>query len=381
MASMPSSALELAWQRVRWEALTNPFEVPDPFFQLNLRRPELTEEAPALDLEGYRPDAALELTLVRGARLRRQRVLSLRDYLLLVAALTRVQERLEERLHPRTDTFQLAPGAAWLLPPPRGRQLTLLRNHRWWLQVDVSNCFDSMDYRRLVRELGLERPWARAVLGLLREHRAGPRQGVMSVGRVNHVLTRVYLQSVVAGLVGYTFQLTGLDDFSVFVDSRREGLQALERLTALLARVGLQVNTSRTWLVESRRALREQALARFRADYVRHRLAAWGARLGLPVAGWFSLEDAIFVHRRPDFRSLLRWPAVQEAFRRRLSRNDPYPGDSALLLLCLAWSPHRPHGPLREYLEAQDGALYRMALVGLPPAGASEPVWNLTGRG
>lgn len=374
---MPSSALELAWERVRWEVLTNPFEVPDPFFQLNLRRPELTGEPPALELDGYRPEPALDLTLVRGARLRRKRALSLRDYLLLVAAVTSRQPELEERLQPLTDTFQLAPGVAWLQPPSPGRQRALLRAHRWWLHADVSNCFESMDYRRLVGELGLDRPWSRAVLRLLQEHRAGPRQGVMSVGRVNHILTRLYLQPVVAGLAGYTFQLTGLDDFHLYVDSRNEGLRALERLTALLAGVGLQVNFSRTWLVEGRRALREQALAPLRAAHLRHRLAAWGARLGLPVAGWFALEDGVFIHRRPDFRELLRWPAVQEAFRRRLERDDPYPGDRALLLLGLAWSPHRPEGGLREYLVRQEGALYRMALTGCAPIpNPPSPVWN-----
>lgn len=364
-------SLDLSWQRVRWEALTNPFEVADPFFHLNLRRFELTDEPPALD---FRPGDGLDLTLVRGARIRRQVALELKDYLVLVEAVTRCHAALLELLQPVTDNFRLNPdphAVEWLLPGRAGP------TGRWWLAVDVSNCFESMDYRRLALALpGLDKPWRRAVLALLARHASGPRQGVVSCGRVNHVFTRLYLQPVVAALKGYTFSLTGLDDFHLFVDSRREGLRALEFLAARLAEVGLQVNYARTWLVESARARREQALARLRWENVKHRLASWGARAGLPVASWFGLENALFIHRRPSFLELLQFPAVQEAFYRRLQHDDLYFGDRALLLLCLAWAPARPQGRLVRYLQTKEGPLYRAAREGMkkgrPCAGAPQ---------
>jgi group II intron reverse transcriptase/maturase len=134
------------------------------------------------------------------------------------------------------------------------------KGHRWVVETDIANCFEAIPHSGLMQAIE-ERVCDRAVLALLRGMlRAGvmeagslrrgvagtPQGGVVSPLLANiylHRLDRVWSRGQHGVLVRFA------DDVVVMCRSRGQAEAALERLTALLAELGLEPKAAKTRVV------------------------------------------------------------------------------------------------------------------------------------
>jgi hypothetical protein len=375
--------LELAWQRLRWESSLRLRDLGEPmdwcFHSLHLRRFDF-------DLNPAQQGPGLDCSRHRDLRLRSYQCLSLTDYLDWNALLHRAQPGLYELFQVCEGecdfTLSLTPGneVDWwrwpLVAAPYGQApgandraqrqwlQRQLRSHRWWLRVDISHFFDSLDRRQLwarLRRCGVPAGSGQRLMELLQATARGPR-GVANFGRISGLLARLQLQPLLQQLrqSGYRFALRTVDEFELFFQQRDPALQALEELRQGLERLGLRINYSQSWLVPCARALGDQRRQRWRAEYLWHRLASWLARRQLaPTAlvQWLRrpLQSGAFLFRRPDYFELLAYPATQRAWLAELQNPHASPGDRLFLLLYLWESGQTPLPPLRGWLEQHAG--------------------------
>ncbi len=357
--------IELAVRRFAWEVDLDPFETPDPFTQPSfLRGPEFRrhpqsywEEQLGRALSNPYPaggEAPTPMWTSRGPGSRHMACLSVLDNLLMLALLAQIQPELQRRFA-ATDSqqdwcFQMAPGISWLRSPfsslpyeqagtqaRRGRQTfrsSWQGRSRWHVQADVASCGTSVDRRRLSAELaacGLNRSQRRQLSGLLGRLALGPRYGVRSFGNGLCILVKFTLQPVLRQLLalGYDALLMELDEFHLFVDSRAQGLRALEQLEQLLGQRGLALNPSKTYL---------QPLAPARAS-------------GMPASWWPDLRNDRFASQGSRARTALHGWLYQEAARRVLLQGRP--GDRYQVLYWLERAGVPPRGRLRAALQAR----------------------------
>jgi group II intron reverse transcriptase/maturase len=134
------------------------------------------------------------------------------------------------------------------------------KGHRWVVETDIANCFEAIPHSGLMQAIE-ERVCDRAVLALLRGMlRAGvmedgsPRRGVAGTpqgGVVSPLLANIYLHRLdrawSSGQHGVLVRFA--DDVVVMCRSRGQAEAALERLTALLAELGLQPKAAKTRVV------------------------------------------------------------------------------------------------------------------------------------
>jgi RNA-directed DNA polymerase len=134
------------------------------------------------------------------------------------------------------------------------------KGRRWVLETDIANCFEAIPHSGLMQAIE-ERICDRAILSLLRSVlRAGVmearslRRGVAGApqgGVISPVLCNVYLHRLDRAwsteqhgvLVRYA------DDALVMCDTREQAEAALERLTGLLAELGLEPKAAKTRIV------------------------------------------------------------------------------------------------------------------------------------
>jgi len=139
---------------------------------------------------------------------------------------------------------------------------------RWVVETDIANCFSAIPHDKLMQAVQ-ERICDQSVLKLLRVMlRAGvmesgqlrrPATGTPQGGVLSPVLCNVYLHRLDRAwdeqdgvLVRYA------DDATVMCWSRSQAERALERLTVLLAGLGLEPKAAKTRIVRAPRAQRER---------------------------------------------------------------------------------------------------------------------------
>jgi group II intron reverse transcriptase/maturase len=134
------------------------------------------------------------------------------------------------------------------------------KGHRWVVETDIANCFEAIPHSRLLQAIE-ERVCDRAVLSLVRGMlRAGVmeagslRRGVAGTpqgGVVSPLLANIYLHRLdrawSSGQHGVLVRFA--DDVVVMCRSRGQAEAALERLTALLAELGLEPKAAKTRVV------------------------------------------------------------------------------------------------------------------------------------
>jgi group II intron reverse transcriptase/maturase len=134
------------------------------------------------------------------------------------------------------------------------------KGHRWVVETDIANCFEAIPHSRLMQAIE-ERVCDRAVLSLVRGMlRAGVmeagslRRGVAGTpqgGVVSPLLANIYLHRLdrawSSGQHGVLVRFA--DDVVVMCRSRGQAEAALERLTALLAELGLEPKAAKTRVV------------------------------------------------------------------------------------------------------------------------------------
>ena len=384
-AALSGLDLELAWNRLRWEAQLHLRRLGEPmdwcFHSLHLRR-----------FETARPGSRGEdCSRYRGLRLRAYQCLRVEDYLDWNALLHRAQPGLHELFEPHDgccdftlsltagDELQwwrwpLAEGVYGELPGASDRRQHQwlqgqLAEHRWWLRVDISHFFDSLDRRRLwvqLRRCGVPSSQGPRLMELLQEVATSPR-GITNFGRISGLLAKLYLQPILSKLraQGYRFALRTVDEFELFFQERSHALEALECLRRELASLGLRINYSQSWLTSCARARSRQWTQRWRPEYALHRLGAMLCRRGLRFEALVgALEQPFlsgaFVFRRPSYFELLAYPAAQMALLRRLQDSRSSLGDRLFWLLYFWESGQSPLACLRRWLEqyqASDGLL------------------------
>ena len=132
-------------------------------------------------------------------------------------------------------------------------------NRRWVADVDIKDCFDSLDpnllmrfVRRQVKDptiLRLIRAWLNArVFNALRGPwtRAGASQGAV----ISPLLANVYLHQVDLQLTGQGYHLVRYaDDLVICCRRKREAQRAMEATAVALRRVRLQINPHKSRLV------------------------------------------------------------------------------------------------------------------------------------
>jgi group II intron reverse transcriptase/maturase len=134
------------------------------------------------------------------------------------------------------------------------------KGHRWVVETDIANCFEAIPHSGLLQAIE-ERVCDRAVLSLMRGMlRAGVmeagslRRGVAGTpqgGVVSPLLANIYLHRLdrawSSGQHGVLVRFA--DDVVVMCRSRGQAEAALERLTALLAELGLKPKAAKTRVV------------------------------------------------------------------------------------------------------------------------------------
>ena len=134
------------------------------------------------------------------------------------------------------------------------------KGHRWVVETDIANCFEAIPHSRLMQAIE-ERVCDRAVLSLVRGMlraevmEAGSlRRGVAGTpqgGVVSPLLANIYLHRLdrawSSGQHGVLVRFA--DDVVVMCRSRGQAEAALERLTALLAELGLEPKAAKTRVV------------------------------------------------------------------------------------------------------------------------------------
>jgi group II intron reverse transcriptase/maturase len=134
------------------------------------------------------------------------------------------------------------------------------KGHRWVVETDIANCFEAIPHSRLLQAIE-ERVCDRAVLSLVRGMlRAGVmeagslRRGVAGTpqgGVVSPLLANIYLHRLdrawSSGQHGVLVRFA--DDVVVMCRSRGQAEAALERLTAMLAELGLEPKAAKTRVV------------------------------------------------------------------------------------------------------------------------------------
>ena len=134
------------------------------------------------------------------------------------------------------------------------------RGRRWVVETDIANCFSAIPHEKLMQAVE-ERVCDQPVLKLLR---AMLRAGVMEDGQVRRTVDRdpagrgdfspSCATSTCTGSTGHGTSATGCwsaiaDDLVVMCWSRSQAEAALERLTALLADLGLEPKAAKTRIV------------------------------------------------------------------------------------------------------------------------------------
>jgi len=134
------------------------------------------------------------------------------------------------------------------------------RGRRWVVETDIANCFEAIPHSGLMQAIR-ERVGDRAVLGLVR---GMLRAGVMEAGSLRHgvagtpqggvvspLLANIYLHRLdrawSSGQHGVLVRFA--DDVVVMCRSRGQAEATLERLTALLAELGLEPKAAKTRVV------------------------------------------------------------------------------------------------------------------------------------
>jgi RNA-directed DNA polymerase len=134
------------------------------------------------------------------------------------------------------------------------------KGHRWVVETDIASCFEAIPHSGLIQAIE-ERVCDRAVLSLMRGMlRAGVmeagslRRGVAGTpqgGVVSPLLANIYLHRLdrawSSGQHGVLVRFA--DDVVVMCRSRGQAEAALERLTALLAELGLKPKAAKTRVV------------------------------------------------------------------------------------------------------------------------------------
>jgi group II intron reverse transcriptase/maturase len=134
------------------------------------------------------------------------------------------------------------------------------RSNRWVVESDIANCFEAIPHDRLMSAVE-ERICDRKVLKLIR---ALLRAGVMEGTTVRHAVTGTPQGGVISPLLCNVYLnrldraweaapcgrlVRYADDLVVMCGSRRQAEQALQRLTAILADLGLEPKASKTRIV------------------------------------------------------------------------------------------------------------------------------------
>ncbi|MFF5655117.1 group II intron reverse transcriptase/maturase [[Kitasatospora] papulosa] len=134
------------------------------------------------------------------------------------------------------------------------------RGRRWVVETDIANCFEAIDHEKLMHAAE-ERVCDQSVLKLLR---AMLRAGVMEDGQVRRPVTGTPQGGVVSPLLANVFLhridrawetrqhgvlVRYADDAVVMCATRAQAEAALERLTCLLADLGLEPKAAKTRIV------------------------------------------------------------------------------------------------------------------------------------
>ncbi|MFE7359311.1 group II intron reverse transcriptase/maturase [Streptomyces sp. NPDC057543] len=134
------------------------------------------------------------------------------------------------------------------------------RGRRWVVETDIANCFEAIDHETLMQAVE-ERVCDQSVLKLLR---AMLRAGVMEGGQVRRPVTGTPQGGVVSPLLANVFLhridrawetrqhgvlVRYADDAVVMCATREQAEAALERLTRLLADLGLEPKAAKTRIV------------------------------------------------------------------------------------------------------------------------------------
>jgi RNA-directed DNA polymerase len=204
------------------------------------------------------------------------------------------------------------------------------RGRRWVVETDVASCFSAIPHDQLMRAVE-ERVCDRSVLKLLRVIlRAGvmeggqvsrPDTGTPQGGVISPVLCNVYLHRLDRAwddgdgvLVRYA------DDAIVMCWSRSQAERALERLTDLLAGLGLEPKAAKTRIVRLEEGGEGLDFLGFHHRRVRSR-GLNGARRATFLARWPS--DRAMQHARDRIRELTgrRWlPLRPEAIAQEVNK-------------------------------------------------------------
>jgi RNA-directed DNA polymerase len=120
------------------------------------------------------------------------------------------------------------------------------RGRRWVVETDIASCFSAIPHERLMEAVG-ERICDQPVLKLLR---AMLRAGVMEDGQVRRETAGTAQGGVISPVMCDGVLARHADDLVVMCWSRSQAEAALERLTALLADLGLEPKAAKTRIVQ-----------------------------------------------------------------------------------------------------------------------------------
>jgi group II intron reverse transcriptase/maturase len=219
----------------------------------------LDELASALKEETYRPLPARRVYIPKPGQSEKRplSIPAVRDRIVQAALKTVIEPVFEADFRPASFGFRPKKACHDALQVLLDQSF---RGQRWVVETDITNCFGEIPHDRLMSVVE-ERVCDRKVLKLLR---AMLRSGVMEDGSVRHADTGTPQGGVISPLLCNVYlnrldrawedEASGVlvryaDDLVVMCRSRAEAERALERLTALLADLGLQPKPAKTRIV------------------------------------------------------------------------------------------------------------------------------------